>query len=146
MFKNYGLYILITIAGLFTSACSKSDPMQDVNKTINESINLLENGDAKTFVNKYIHPRDLDRIYKQLSQQKFMKQFKGGGFRKILDALKIIKNVKPVLSHNNKVATYRFQNRYNNPRSLLLIKHNKHWYPLRQVVAPKPFAARPDRG
>jgi hypothetical protein len=112
------------------SEVSKDDRREHFRTAIVLGIELLEKKEIKKFLVTFVSPDDMKKIEKEVGLDKVAKQFAEGKADILLEVLKAIKDVKPVLEKNDTRAVFKLPREIRGaPRDTLNMKKvDKFWY------------------
>jgi len=110
------------------SAMSQADPREEPGTAIAEGIRLLEGKDYKTFVQHYTPPEAFNVLVSTGKVDDFAKSFGEEASATMLQVLKAVKDMKPVLSPDGKTATFKLKEPIAGSDSFSLVKIDKFWY------------------
>jgi hypothetical protein len=123
---------LIPIAFLFVSPAFANDDepekREQLETAIPEGIRLLEAKEYELFLQSFVSPDELKDVTGGTSLAEFAKKFGERKAPRLLEVLKEIKDVKPVLDEAKAEATFAFKKEIGGKKSITFQKVDKYWY------------------
>jgi len=114
------------------SAETKPDPREKIETLIPYGIKLLEAKEYAKFLQEFVPPDDFKRITKDLPLENFAKDFGASNAQVLLAVLKGIKDEKPKLDADGKVATFELSEKVKEAAggkpTIKFTKVEKFWY------------------
>jgi hypothetical protein len=102
-----------------------STKREKVDTAIAEMARLLEAKEYKKVVETFMTPDELKKVP---DLDKLVKNFSGEKAEKLLAVLKSLKDAKPVMSDDDKKATYELKEEIAGKKEIVFVKIEKYWY------------------
>jgi hypothetical protein len=119
------------IAGIAQAADdTKSDPREKIETAVPEAIRLLEKKEHQTFLKQFIPPQTLEKLAKNpdFTLEKFAERFADKKADRLLEVLKQIEKVDPILEDDGKTAAFALAKPVGSKKSIKFKKIGKYWY------------------
>ncbi len=126
---------IIVLFSLFVSfsACKTQkqtivNPRENLVSAISDAIQLLENKNYQSFIEKYAMPEDLEKILKRESMDELVESFSDGKAEKVLKALKLASELEPKYDESGNKATFSKNDVGGMSKDMVFKKVEKFWY------------------
>ena len=126
---------IIVLFSLFVSfsACKTQKqtivaPRENLVSAISDAIQLLENKNYQSFIEKYAMPEDLEKILKRESMDELVESFSDGKAEKVLNALKLASELEPKYDESANKATFSKNDVGGMSKDMVFRKVDKYWY------------------
>jgi len=129
---NFKIIVLFTLFLSFSACKTKKqtivDPRENLISAITDAIFLLENKKYQSFIEKYALPEDLEKILKKESMDELVENFSKGKAQKVLNALKLAKELTPKFEENGSKAIFLKNDVGGMSKDMVFKKVDKLWY------------------
>ncbi|RLD80914.1 MAG: hypothetical protein DRJ10_06820 [Bacteroidetes bacterium] len=126
---------IIVLFSLFVSfsACKTQkqtivNPRENLVSAISDAIQLLENKNYQSFIEKYAMPEDLEKILKRESMDELVESFSDGKAEKVLNALKLASELEPKYDESGNKAIFSKGDVGGMSKDMVFRKVDKYWY------------------
>lgn len=124
-----GIMLVIgTSSAWADKAPTKDDPnakREKVETAVAEMARMLEAKEYKKAVETFMTPDELKKVP---DLDKLIEGFSGEKAEKLLQVLKSLKDAKPVMSDDDKKATYELKEEIAGKKEIVFVKVDKYWY------------------
>ena len=121
------LVVLVGFSACKTKKLTIVDPRENLTSAINDAIHLLENKEYQSFIEKYAMPEDLEKILNKESMDDLVKGFADGKAEKVLNALKLARELNPEYDESGNKATFLKDDVGGMSKDMVFKKVDKFW-------------------